>query len=82
MKCLNQLLTWTGNLERPLEYTLAVLCGLLAIAAVIGGGWRYAMSFAMLAITLGLPHRTWRTLSLGRILRYIVMTLAVLSLSA
>ncbi|MGF1524955.1 MAG: hypothetical protein ACFBSF_21725 [Leptolyngbyaceae cyanobacterium] len=82
MKCLNQLLTWTGNLERPLEYALAVLCGLLAIAAAIGGGWRYAASFAVLAITLVLPSSTWKTLSWGRTLRYTVMALAVISLSA
>ncbi|MEL6381573.1 MAG: hypothetical protein AAFQ89_03690 [Cyanobacteria bacterium J06626_18] len=82
MKCLNQFLTWTGNLERPLEYILAVLCGLLAIAAAIGGGWRYAASFAVLAITLWLSNQAWKTLSWGRTLRYIVMTLAVISLSA
>ncbi|MGF1524100.1 MAG: hypothetical protein ACFBSF_17415 [Leptolyngbyaceae cyanobacterium] len=82
MKNLNQVMNWAANLERPLEYVLAILCGLLAIAAVIGGGWRYGVGFALLAITLGLPQQTWRTLSLGRILRYTIMTLAVLSLSA
>ncbi|MEM9093231.1 MAG: hypothetical protein AAGC93_31460 [Cyanobacteria bacterium P01_F01_bin.53] len=81
MKQLNQALNWTAHLERPLEYILAVLCGLLAIAAVIGGGWQYAISFAVLAITLGLPNQAWKTVSLGRILRYTVMTLAVMSLS-
>lgn len=80
MKQLNQALNWTAHLERPLEYILAILCGLLAIAAVVGSGWRYAISFAVLAITLG-PNQAWKTVSLGHILRYIVMTLAVMSLS-
>ena len=82
MKGLNQFLTWTGNLERPLAYALAVLCGLLAIAAAIGGGWRYAASFAVLAITLWLSNQAWKALSWGRTLRYTVMALAVISLSA
>ena len=82
MKCLKQLLPWAGKLERPLESILAVLCGLLAIVAVIGGGWRIAISFAALATTLVLPNSAWRTVSLGRILRYTIMILAVLSLSA
>lgn len=81
MQRLNQLLNLTGHLERPLEYVLALLCGLLAITAVIGGGWHYAMGFAVLAITFGLPRRAWRTLSLGGLLRYIIMSLAVFSLS-
>ena len=82
MHRLNQLLRHSKRLERLLECGLAILNGLLGVVAASGGGWRYAASFAVLAITLWLPNQAWKAMTLGRTLRYLILTLAVFSLSA
>lgn len=81
MTLLNQFLNGLALLERPLEMVIAILCGLLAIAAAVGGSWQFAISFALLTLTLGLPNAAWKTLSLGRSLRYMLIVLATASLS-
>lgn len=77
----NHVLNGLASLERLLEVAIAILCGLLAIAACVGLGWQFALGFAILALTFGLPNAAWKTLSLGRPLRYLLMAVAAISLS-
>lgn len=68
--------------ERSLEFAISLICIALAIAAIVGGGWRYAFSFTVLAVSLTIPPKTWKLLTFGGGLRYLVILLSVLSLSA